>query len=91
MRSQFDATSADAQRCFRSSSTRGGARKGNEIGVVNIDGSGSHGTKFQLKDGDAEALWASVFVIRDDNVVEWVAVDGDQLTWLMEFSLKNVS
>jgi hypothetical protein len=53
-------------------------RKGNEIGVVNIDGSGSHGTKFQLKDGDADALRASGFVIRDDNVVEWVAVDGDQ-------------
>jgi hypothetical protein len=50
---------------------------------VNIDGSGSHGTKFQLKDGDAEALRASGFVSRDDNVVEWVAVDGDQLKLLL--------
>ena len=33
-------------------------------------------TKFQLKDGDADELRASGFVIRDDNVVEWVAVDG---------------
>jgi hypothetical protein len=50
---------------------------------VNIDGSGSHGTKFQLKDGDAEALRASGFISRDDNVVEWVAVDGDQLKLLL--------
>jgi hypothetical protein len=53
-------------------------RKGSEIGVVNIDVSGSHGSKFQLKDGDADALRASGFVIRDDNVVEWVVIDGDQ-------------
>ncbi len=47
-------------------------RKGNELGVVNIDGSGSHGTKMRLRSDDADALRALKFDIRDDNMVEWI-------------------
>src|SRR2546423_1197172 len=39
-------------------------RKGMEIGVVNIDGTGSHGTRCRLPDADAEALRARGFSIR---------------------------
>lgn len=46
-------------------------RKGNEIGVVNIDGSASHGTKCRLSDADADALRAKGFQIRPGNIVEW--------------------
>ena len=47
-------------------------RKGNEIGVVNIDGSASHGTKCRLSDADADELRARGFKIRPGNIVEWV-------------------
>lgn len=47
-------------------------RKGNELGVVNIDGSGSHGTKMRLHSDHADALRAQKFDIRDDNMVEWI-------------------
>jgi hypothetical protein len=51
-------------------------RKGNEIGVVNFDGSGSHGTKCRLSDADADVLRASGFHIRPGNIVEWLVLDG---------------
>lgn len=47
-------------------------RKGNEIGVVNFDGSASHGTKCRLSDDDAAALCARGFTIKAGNIVEWV-------------------
>lgn len=57
-------------------------RKGNEIGVVNFDGSASHGTKCRLSDADANALRASGFQISPGNIVEWVLIDG-QFTLLL--------
>lgn len=47
------------------------ARKGKELGVVNLDGSGSHGSKFKLHDKDADTLRGFGFVIPADNLVEW--------------------
>jgi hypothetical protein len=46
-------------------------RKGSEVGVVNMDGSGSHGTKCRLSDEDADALRARGFNIAASNIVEW--------------------
>jgi hypothetical protein len=59
-------------------------RKGNEIGVVNADGTGSHGTRCKLSDEDADALRARGFSIRDDNIVEWVVLEGDQPVLLLD-------
>jgi hypothetical protein len=42
--------------------------------VVNMDGTGSHGTKGRLHQKDADALRAKGFKIADDNIVEWVVV-----------------
>lgn len=50
-------------------------RKGNEIGVVNLDGSSSHGTQCRLSDEDADALRARGFPIRSSNIVEWIVLD----------------
>ena len=47
-------------------------RKGNQIVVVNIDGTGSHGSKGILHPKDAGALRALGFSIRDDRIVEWM-------------------
>ncbi|MFZ6780422.1 hypothetical protein ACO0LD_26630 [Undibacterium sp. Ji83W] len=47
-------------------------RRGNELGVVNLNGSPSHGSKFKLHQKDADALRARGFKIRADNIVEWV-------------------
>lgn len=50
-------------------------RKGDEIGVVNIDGSSSHGTeKCRLNNADAEALRARGFQIKLGNIVEWMVL-----------------
>jgi hypothetical protein len=46
-------------------------RKGQELVVVNFDGSGSHGSKGRLHPDDAEALRAHGFKIRNDRIVEW--------------------
>lgn len=59
-------------------------RKGNEIGVVNADGTGSHGTRCKLSDEDADALRARGFSIRDGNVVEWVVLEGNQPVLLLD-------
>jgi hypothetical protein len=59
-------------------------RKGNELGIVNIDGTGSHGTRCRLSDGDAKALRARGFNIPDDNIVEWVSLSGVEPTLLLE-------
>ena len=47
-------------------------RKGEELGVVNFDGSASHGTKCRLSVADANALRARGFQIPQGNIVEWV-------------------
>lgn len=50
-------------------------RKDDELGVVNLDGSGSHGSKFTLNDKDAATLRSLGFTIPANNVVEWVPCD----------------
>ncbi|MEF2270572.1 hypothetical protein V3C40_27650 [Janthinobacterium sp. LS2A] len=47
-------------------------RRGKELGVVNLDGTASHGTKVRLHSKDADALRARGFTVRADNIVEWV-------------------
>ena len=49
-------------------------RKGKELGVVNVDGTSSHGTKFRLHSDDIKALRGKGFVIRDDGLVEWTSL-----------------
>ncbi|CAM2158195.1 conserved protein of unknown function (plasmid) [Pararobbsia alpina] len=49
-------------------------RKGNELGVVNLDGTASHGSKFKLHDKDAAALRARGFNVSPDNLVEWMSI-----------------
>ena len=49
-------------------------RKGGEVGVVNVDGSASHGTKCRLHDKDAAALRARGFAIKAGNIVEWIVL-----------------
>lgn len=52
-------------------------RKGEEIGVVNFDGSCSHGVKCRLSNDDADALRAKGFQIQPGNIVEWVMLTGE--------------
>jgi hypothetical protein len=52
-------------------------RKGEELGVVNFDGSASHGTKCRLSVADANALRARGFQIPQGNIVEWVLLQGE--------------
>lgn len=47
-------------------------RKGKELGVVNLDGTGSHGTQMRLSKDQAEVLRKQGFKIRDDRIVEWI-------------------
>lgn len=59
-------------------------RKGREVVlVVNLDGTGSHGTKGRLPDADADALRAQGFAISLDNIVEWVELP-DQPIFLQD-------
>lgn len=58
-------------------------RKGGELGVVSLNGTGSHGSKFKLHDKDAAALRAQGFVIPPDNIVEWIVL-GDAKELLLE-------
>lgn len=51
-------------------------RRGDELGVVNFDGTGSHGSKFTLHQKDADALRDRGFHIRPDNLVEWTVISG---------------
>jgi len=52
-------------------------RKGNQLVVVNIDGTASHGTKGKLHKKDAAALRARGYDIRADNMIEWNELAGD--------------
>lgn len=47
-------------------------RRGKELGVVNLNGTSSHSSKFKLHQKDADALRARGFTVRPDNIVEWV-------------------
>ncbi len=49
-------------------------RKGDEIVVVNVNGTGSHGTKGKLHDKDAEALALNGFLLKPGGIVEWTVV-----------------
>lgn len=53
-------------------------RKGDELGVVNMDGSSSHGSKFKLHPTDADALRQRDFKIPPTNLVEWTKLG----TWV---------
>ncbi|MEO9168610.1 MAG: hypothetical protein ABI230_09420 [Aestuariivirga sp.] len=46
-------------------------KKQSELGVVNLDGTGSHGTKMRLTKDQAEILIANGVKVRDDRIVEW--------------------
>lgn len=48
----------------------------NELVVVNLDGTGSHGTKGRLSDDDAAALRARGFSVPPSNIVEWTVVES---------------
>ena len=54
-------------------------RKGDEIGVINFDGSASHGSKMRLHKQDIAALTARGFVVPDDGIVEWLKITGSFL------------
>jgi hypothetical protein len=47
-------------------------RKNNQLGIVNIDGTGSHGTQMRLTKDDAETLRQQGFIIPASRMVEWV-------------------
>lgn len=49
-------------------------RKGDEIGVVNIDGTPSHGAKMRLSKDDADALRGRGFNIPLNRIVEWISL-----------------
>lgn len=58
-------------------------RKGNELGVVNLDGSPSHGTRCKLHDKDADELRNQGFDIPDDNIVEWISLEDSDAELLL--------
>lgn len=47
-------------------------RKGDQLGVVNLDGTGSHGTRMRLSKDQAAVLRRHNFKIRHDRIVEWI-------------------
>lgn len=59
-------------------------RKGNELGVVNVNGTGSHGSMFKLHAADAKALSAHGFQIRSDGLVEWISLHLTDVRFLLE-------
>ncbi len=58
-------------------------RKGDELGVVNFDGSASHGSRFRLHKDDADELRKRGFTIRPDNLVEWVRLRTPRVQFLL--------
>ncbi|WP_375404243.1 hypothetical protein [uncultured Sphingomonas sp.] len=58
-------------------------RKGDEVVVVNIDGTGSHGSKGILHPRDADALRGRGFDIPDDRIVEWMVLPDAGLELLL--------
>jgi hypothetical protein len=59
-------------------------RKGNELGIVNVDGTPSHGMKCRLHPDDITALCAQGFKIPDNGIVEWVSLGITGFRFLIE-------
>lgn len=55
------------------------ARNGHQYGVVNLDGTGSHGTKSnsRIQDDHADVLRRAGFSIPPNNLVEWSPLPND--------------
>ncbi|MGJ8690834.1 MAG: hypothetical protein ACSHXZ_15110 [Gammaproteobacteria bacterium] len=58
-------------------------RKGEEIGVVNLDGTSSHGTSMKLSRKDAETLRSHDFTIPINRVIEWLSLEKDGFQLLL--------
>ena len=54
-------------------------RKGNQLGVVNIDGTGSHGTKMKISKKDADAICTRNYKIPTNRIIEWVELHYPQV------------
>lgn len=52
-------------------------RKRDEIGIINLDGTASHGKKMILHKTDAEAIEARGFTIPPNRIVEWIKLEGN--------------
>jgi len=51
-------------------------RKGNQVGVLNLDGTKSHGGEsYTIHKNDAAALGALGFTVPEDGIVEWIKLD----------------
>jgi len=48
------------------------ARKGDQLGVVNLDGTSSHGTRMRVSKQDTEVLRQHGFAIPANRMVEWI-------------------
>lgn len=51
-------------------------RKGNQVVVVNFDGTRSHGTRGRIHKKDANALRDKGYKIPMNNIVEWIVIDN---------------
>ena len=58
-------------------------RKGDILGVVNLDGTPSHGTEMKINKKDAETLRSYGFNIPKDRLVEWIQTDRQELQILL--------
>lgn len=54
-------------------------RKRQKLVIVNVDGSGSHGSKGRLHRRDADVLRAHDFKIPDSNIIEWILLPEQPL------------
>ena len=59
------------------------ACNGQQYGVVNLDGTASHGEKCKVHPDDAAALLKQNFKLPPNNIVEWVALESS-LQFLVE-------
>jgi hypothetical protein len=51
-------------------------RRGNEIVIVNLDGTASHGTKGRLHKDDATALQKRGFDVKAGQIIEWFTIEN---------------
>lgn len=58
-------------------------RKGNEMGVINIDGTPSHGTSMTVSKQDAKTLRSNGFTIPTNRIVEWFVLGADDFQLLL--------
>lgn len=59
------------------------ARNGQQYGIVNLDGTASHGATCRVHPDDAEALLKRDFRLPQNNIVEWIALESG-LQFLIE-------